>query len=83
MFRPNPAIIGFSSERESMVKKSMRFCNDEISPSLQNRIDFLTTDSLSGENDEILPSLQNRIDFLTIDSLSDENPMMAGLGRNM
>ena len=32
MFRPNPAIIRFSSERVSVFIKSMRFCNNgEIS----------------------------------------------------
>ena len=51
MFRPNPAIIRFSSERVSVFTKSMRFCNDgEISSSLQNRIDFINTDILSDEN---------------------------------
>ena len=35
MFRPNPAIIRFSSERVSVFIESMRFCNDgEISSSV-------------------------------------------------
>ena len=50
MFRPNPAIIRFSSERVSVFIKSMRLCNDgEISPSLQNLTDFINTDTLSDE----------------------------------
>ena len=43
MFRPNPAIISFSSERVSVFIKSMRFCND-------GEIDFINTDNLSDEN---------------------------------
>jgi len=51
MFQPNPAIIRFSSERVSVFIKCIRFCNDgEISPSLQNRIDFMNTDTVSDEN---------------------------------
>ena len=35
MFRPNPAIIRFSSERVSVFVRSMRLCNDgEISSSV-------------------------------------------------
>jgi hypothetical protein len=35
MFRPNPAIIRFSSERVSAFIRSMRLCNDgEISSSV-------------------------------------------------
>ena len=51
MFRPNPAIIRFSSERVSVFIRSMRLCNDgEISPSLHNHIDLINTDTLSDEN---------------------------------
>ena len=65
MFWPNPAIIRFSSERVLVLIRSMRLCidgeisssvalikttDDEISPSLHNRIDLINTDTLSDEN---------------------------------
>ena len=44
MFRPNPAIIRFSSERVSVFTRSMRFCNDgEISSSVLLIITIIET----------------------------------------
>ena len=93
MFRPNPAIIRFSSERVSVFISTMRLCNDgEISSSVVLIITIIQT--VAGEgvsiiviikttDDEISPSLHNRIDLINTDTLSDENLTMALLGRNM
>ena len=44
MFRPNPAIIRFSSERVSVFIKSMQLCNDvEISSSVGLFITIIET----------------------------------------
>ena len=44
MFRPNPAIIRFSSERLSVFIRSMLLCNDgEISPSVVLIITIIET----------------------------------------
>ena len=50
MFRPIPAIIRFSSERVLVFIRFMRLCNDEISPSLQNCINVINTNTVSDEN---------------------------------
>ena len=44
MFRPNPAIIRFSSERVSVCIRSVRLCNDgEISSSVVLIITIIET----------------------------------------
>ena len=44
MFRPNPAIISFSSERVSVLVRSMRLCDDgEISSSVVFIITIIET----------------------------------------
>ena len=44
MFRPNPTIISFSSERVSVFIRSMRLCNDgEISSSVVLIITIIET----------------------------------------
>jgi len=56
MFRPIPAIIRFSSERVLVLIRFMRLCNDgeisddEISPSIHNRINLINTNTLSDVN---------------------------------
>ena len=50
MFRPNPAIIRFSSERVSVFIRSMRLCNDgEISSSAVLIITIIETVAGRGE----------------------------------
>jgi len=47
MFRPNPAIIRFSSERVSVIIRSKRLCNDgEISSSV---VSIITETVAGGE----------------------------------
>ena len=49
MFRPNPAIIRFSSERVSVFIRSMRLCNDgEISSSVVLIITIIKTVAWGG-----------------------------------
>ena len=56
MFRSIPAIIRFTSERVLVFIRFMRLCIDgeisssEISPSLHNRINLISTNTLSDEN---------------------------------
>jgi len=56
MFRPIPAIIRFSSERVLVLIRFMRLCNDgeisddELSPSIHNRINLINTNTLSDVN---------------------------------
>ena len=52
MFRPNPAIIRFSSERVSVFIRSMRLCNDgEISSSVGLIITIIET--VAGEGGSV------------------------------
>ena len=49
MFRPNPAIIRFSSERVSVCIRSVRLCNDgEISSSVVLIITIIKTVAWGG-----------------------------------